>query len=190
MQTRRDMVGNTFYASNPDMAIKLADGFDFVGDDQSQGYTDFRNHPGGASIRTERFQFVNQAQGREFNIVIRKISKGYVLPNLNHGIRNALETGEVVENGQTYQYAIFTHKTEKGQNYLIKRMARKSGGTERMMVECFYSQALKPPIGDDSDWSDPNRLSYGQRNALFTFEENFKKDIQFVQPQAPEDKSS
>ncbi len=190
MQTRRDMVGNTFYASNPDMAIKLADGFDFVGDDQSRGYAAFRNRPGGATLRTERFQFINQAQGRAFNIYIKKISRGYALPNRSRAMSNALKTGKSVENGKKYYYVIYARKSGKGKIYLIKRIARTSGATGRILVVCSYSQALTPQVDDDSDWSDPNRLTFDQRNALSLFEDNYEKDIQFVQPQAPEDKPS
>ncbi|MGD9212113.1 MAG: hypothetical protein PVI90_15130, partial [Desulfobacteraceae bacterium] len=183
MQAKRDVVDHTFYASNPNMAIKLADDFIYRGENRSHGHAAYKNHPGGTVMTMEHHHFYNQAEGKTFMVIFKKLNKGYIIPNFNASIANPLETGEVDENGQKYQYAIFADKDVKGNCYLVKRLVRTSGGNGRMLVVCIYAQQLQPPFSDYTQWQNPNRLDENQREFLAEFSNAFEEDIQFVKKQ-------
>jgi hypothetical protein len=182
METKRDFVDNTFYASNPSVAVKLADTFRQIEQKKDNSFSFFTNIGlSGTSIDIENYRFYDRMRMKQFVINIKRLNKGYWNPNLNNGIPSPLETGEETEGGRKYQYSIFAVKTPEKTDLLIKRFARCSGGMNQTMIEYFYMQQIAPFLGDVSKWQDPGNLTDEQNSFLSQFKADCEKDIHFIE---------
>lgn len=182
METKRDFVDNTFYASNPSIAVKLADTFSMMEQKKENSFSFYSNAGlSGTSITAENYRFYDQMRMKQIVINIKKLNKGYWNANLNNGIPNPLEKGEIMQEGRKYYYSTFAVKTPEGDNLLMKRFARCSGGRSQTLIEYLYIQQIAPILGDYSKWQDPSALTNEQNSFLSQFNAEGEKDIRFMQ---------
>lgn len=188
-ETKRDFMENTFYASNPNMAVKIANTFQQADQNKKRGFSMYSGRMGGSNIDTEGFKFSNNAQKTDFIIIIRKTRSGYWRSNLNAGLRNHLEAGKIEESGRQYHYTIFADKGPDNKYYLVNRFARLYGATNQTLIEYFYTREIDSNADDFNRWRDPNRLKQGQKNLLSQFKDDCERDIQFIEYRIPEKKN-
>ena len=188
-ETKRDFMDNTFYASNPNMAVKIANTFHKVDQNKDNGFAMYSNRMSGSNIETERFRFADNTQKTIFVITIQKIREGYWQPNLNAGLRNLLEAGKLEESGRQYHYAIFADKGPDNNYFLVKRYARCSGATNQTLLQYYYAHEIEANSDDFSKWQDLNRLRRDQKNALSQFKNDSERDIRFIEFGIPEKKN-
>lgn len=188
-ETKRDFMDNTFYASNPNMAVKIANTFHKVDQNKDNGFFMYINSMAGSNIETERFRFSDNTQKTIFVILISKGRDGYWQPNLNAGLRNHLEAGKIEESGREYYYAIFAEKGPDNKYYLVKRYARRSGATSKTLLQYYYVREIGANSNDFSRWQDPNRLGQDQKDVLSQFKNDSEKDVQFIEYRIPEKKN-
>ena len=185
-ETKRDFMDNTFYASNPNMAVKIANTFHKVDQNKDNGFAMYSNKMSGSNIETERFRFSDDSQKTGFVILISKTREGYWQPNLNAGLRNHLEAGKIEEGGRQYYFAVFADKGPDNKYYLVKRYARCSGATSQTLLQYYYVRAIDADLDDFSRWQDPNRLKQDQRDVLTQFKKDSERDIRFIEYRIPE----
>jgi hypothetical protein len=188
-ETKRDFMDHTFYASNPNMAVKIANNFQPVDQNKDNGFAMYSNSMSGSNIETERFRFSDNTKKTAFVILISKAREGFWQSNLNEGFRNHLEAGKIEEGGRQYYYAIFADKGHDNKYYLVKRYARRSGATSQTLLQYYYVRAIDAKLDDFSRWRDPNRLRQDQRDVLTQFKKDSERDIQFIEYKTPEKKS-
>jgi hypothetical protein len=189
-ETKRDFQVNTFYASNPNMAVKLADTFQPVDQNKKNDFSMYTDSMSGSNIETEEFKFRDNTKKTVFNITIKMIRdrNGSWRSNLNAGLRNHLEAGKIEISGRQYHYAIYANKGYNNKCYLIKRFARLSGATDRTLILYHYAHEIDSNADDFSRWLDPLRLNQNQKNLLSQFKNDSEKDIQFIEYKIPEKK--
>ena len=188
-EIKRDFKDNIFYASNPNMAVEIANTFQQVSQNKKNAFSMYSNSDGGSNIETEKFKFRDNAKKTDFIITIRKTKGGYWKPDLNAGLRNHLEAGKIEKSGRQYYYAIYADKDYNNKYYLIKRFARISGATDRTLILYHYVHEIDSNAGDFFSWLDPFRLNQGQKDILSKFKNDSEKDIQFIEYRIPEKKS-
>jgi hypothetical protein len=188
-ETKRDFTDHTFYASNPNMAVKIANTFHPVDQNKDNGFSMYINSMSGSNIETENFRFSDNTKKTVFVIMIKKIREGYWQSNLNAGLRNYLEAGKIEESGRQYYYALFADKRPDNKYYLVKRYARCSGATNQTLLQYFYVRAIDADSDDFSRWQDPNRLRQDQRDVLTQFKKDSERDIRFIEYRIPKKKN-
>jgi hypothetical protein len=186
-ETKRDFMDNTFYASNPNMAVKLADTFQKVDQDKKSDFSMYTGSTSGSNVNIEEFKFRDNTKKAAFVIEIKKIRNRnvYWVPNLNTGLRNHLEDGKIEKGGRQYYYAIYADKGCNNKHYLIKRFARLSGATDRTLINYYYIHEIDSNADDFFKWQNPLRLGQDQKNLLLKFKNDSEKDIQFIEYKIP-----
>jgi hypothetical protein len=180
-ETKRDFTDHTFYASNPNMAVKIANSFHPVDQNKDNVFSMYSNSMSGSNIETETFRFSDNTSKTGFVIQIRRARDGYWQPNLNAGLRNHLEAGKIEEGGRQYYFAVFADKGPDKKYYLVKRYARCSGATNQTLLQYYYVRAIDADLDDFSRWQDPNRLKQDQRDILTQFKKDSERDIRFIE---------
>jgi hypothetical protein len=190
-EIKRDFIDNTFYASNPNMAVKIADTFQKVDQNKRSAFSTSIGRMTGSNIETEEFKFHDTTKKAAFVIEIRKIRNrnGHWISNLNTRLRNHLEADKVEKSGRQYYYTVYADKDCNNKYYLIKRFARLSGANDRTLINYYYIHEIDSNADDFHKWQDPLRLDQDQKNLLLKFKNDSEKDIQFTDYKIPEKKS-
>lgn len=186
MEAKRDFVDNTFYASNPSIAVKLAGTFIKVEEKKDNTFAFFSNAGlSGGVLDIENYRFYDRTRFIEVLIRIKRLNRGYWRANLNEGIPHPLEVGKVVQSGREYHYSIFAIKTPQENNLMIKRFARCSGAKSQTLIEYFYFRHIGSSLGDFRKWQDPKTLTKEQITFLSQFISDCDKDLRFIEFSIP-----
>jgi len=153
---------NTFTSTRyPSVAISVDPAFTYIGSVKHSKYQRYKNSPGGSTSHYESFLFGSKGPDdrlqRGVIIRVKKLSEGYILPDLFDKIKHRLDAGITSFDGQNYQYAvfpaqrpffdfeenfIFDHGYILSDKFLAKAFSRREGSDNNYSILIMYVEAL------------------------------------------------
>lgn len=153
-------------------------------------YQRYKNTPGGSTSHYQTFLFglkdPNDRLQRGIVIRTRKLSEGYILPDLFDKVKHRLDSGITSFGDQNYQYAVFPAKRpffDFEENYLFdqgyvlsdkfvaKAFSRREGSDDNYSILIMYLESLDSFQKGKTrfrDWTKREYLSGEQKQFLKT----------------------
>lgn len=144
---------NTFISTRyPAVAVSVDSDMAYIGSVKHAKYQRYKNSPGGSTSHYESFLFVlkgpNARLQRGVIIRTKKLSEGYILPDLFDKIKHRLDSGITSFGGQNYQYAVFPSTRpffDFEENFIFDR--------GYILSDKFVAKAFSRRDGSDNNYS-------------------------------------
>jgi hypothetical protein len=183
---RREIVNNTFFSSNPKVAVSISDDFTFDDKKRSDSFSFFSSGgESGTNVSHENYRFIDMANQKVVIIRISKLSRGYWNRDLKHPVSNPLEKGVVKNKNGSFQYAVFATQEVDGGCFLNKYIARLSGANSQTLIAVRYIQQIPRRFENCSRWTSPAELTEKQQNFLSRFNADYEQDVHFIDYKPP-----
>lgn len=185
-----DEKNHFFSTMYPEINLSIDPDLTYIGNVKHSKYLRYKDSPGGSTSHFQTFLFglkdENGHLQRGVIIRMRKLSEGYILPDLFNNVKHRIDSGITSFGDQNYQYAVFPKKRpffDLEENYLFdhgyvlsdkfmaKAFSRREGSDNNYSIEIMYVESL-----DDfqqgktryRDWTRREYLSGEQRQFLKT----------------------
>jgi hypothetical protein len=185
---------NRFHSTRfPAVSISIDPALRYIGSLKHSKYQRYKNSPGGSTSHFHSFLFGLKSPADRFQrgVIIRtkKLSEGYILPDLFDKVRHRLDSGITSFGGQKYQYVIAPSKRpffdfeenylfEKGyvlsDAFVAKAFSRREGRGDNYSILIMYIESLDSFSGGRTrfrDWTRREYLSEEQKQFLITLGE-------------------
>jgi hypothetical protein len=199
---------NNFYSTRyPEITVSIDPDLAYIGHLEHSKYQRYKNDPGGSTSHFETFLFgTKDADSRlRRGVIIRtkKLSEGYILPDLFDKVKHRLDAGITSFGDQNYQYAVFpakrpffdfeeTYLFEQGyvlsDRFLAKAFSRRDGSDNNYSILIMYVESLENFQRGKTrfrDWTDREYLSDAQKEFLDTMGRTCDRCL-LVSPGVPE----
>ncbi len=155
-------VQNTFTSTRyPAVTVSVDSDLTYIGSVKHSKYQRYKNSPGGSTSHYESFLFALKGSNARLQrgVIIRtkKLSEGYILPDLFDKVKHRLDSGITSFGGQNYQYAVFPSKRPffdfeenfifdrgyiLGDIFVAKAFSRREGSDDNYSFLIMYVEAL------------------------------------------------
>jgi len=179
MAAKREVQGNTFYSSQPDLIVKMAPEFKYIDNKNQTESVAIHSEEVSLSKKVEQFIFSDDSDQTGGWVRISTLRNGFFYQNINNGIKNVLESGNENHHGKKYQYCVFVNKNKQGKCALIKRSGRVTGASNNTLLEIYYAERLKDNEPSCGLWKEADMLTRSQEDRLKQFMTNSREKIQF-----------
>jgi hypothetical protein len=183
---KRGVQDNLFYSSsNPKMNVLINADFKYA---ESKKETELAYNPmagSAANVKTYNYLFINQLNNRLIEIQIHEIitSNWFWRPGYLRDVKNKIDSGDLMINGEKYEYCVAVQERSLGSCMLNKYLCRTVGGNSNYRIFISYSQYIEG-YSLCKKWVK-NHLTSSEKEYLKNFIADSEKDFTILDYQDP-----
>jgi len=203
MKVERSVQDNLFFSAyDPQIKIKVASEFDYIGKVEKHEYKSYSTSFGGCNTHRETYIFGyvdNDILKKGVGITIMKTDKGYWQPNLFGNLEKKMASGFEKMHGERYQYCVNSSNlfNKKEEEFILnkeinvpgcliwKAFARRVGTEYNIKIYIGYFEAINYNQNDkhsyrNKDWRNTNILTDKQKTYMREFINRSEKSFEIL----------